>query len=140
MIVFGYCQSPLSSPSTLVTLDKMYQILGNNLKPPNLQVVFVSIDPIRDNIDRLSEYVAFFNPTFKWATGGDPALRKLTSQLGVSYKSDPQTPLAEDENSLITHTTSIVIINPKGQYLAVFKEPLNAFVMANAVLALAQPS
>ena len=101
---------------------------------------FVSIDPIRDNIDRLSEYVAFFNPTFKWATGGEPELRKLTSQVGVSYHSDPQTPLTEDENSLITHTTAIVIINPKGQYLAVFKEPLNAFVMANAVLALAHPS
>ena len=82
------------------------------------QVLLVSVDPNRDSVDKLSQYIAYFNPEFKALRGEHGALFPFARNLGLMYA------IADDttqKNYLVDHSASIVLINPDGQIAAIFK-------------------
>ena len=63
LIVFGYTYCPDVCPMTLVTLKKTVENLGS--LSSRVQVVFVSVDPERDSIEKLARYIPNFNRIFR---------------------------------------------------------------------------
>ena len=60
LIFFGYTQCPDVCPSTIFKLKQIYDLLDQNQKLSKLpQVIFISVDPERDNPETLSEYLTF---------------------------------------------------------------------------------
>lgn len=123
-LFFGFTHCPDVCPTTLATLktvdaslrsDPVYQARG--------QMVFVSVDPERDDAKTLKEYIAYFNPAFKAVTGTDAGLRQLTGALGVLYaKVDTNAP----DGYSIDHTASIFLLDPQGRLVALFSLPHDA--------------
>ena len=87
---------------------------------PNLQVVLISLDPERDNLQTLSTYTHSFNKNFIGATGQIQELRKLQSQLGIFSERD-----TTSSNYQLQHTSSILLINPQGKWAGLFKFGMN---------------
>jgi protein SCO1 len=118
ILFFGFTNCPDICPTTMATLSEMYLDLGEAEKE-RLQVVMISLDPERDTVEKMAEYVPYFDEDFVGVTGDANFILRLTTQLNVAYT---QVPLGED-NYTVDHSTQLVLINPKGHYHGFFKAP-----------------
>jgi len=62
LLFFGYTFCPDVCPFTLADLNTLHEQLGD--QADDLTVVFVSVDPERDTIEKMATYVPAFNPNF----------------------------------------------------------------------------
>ena len=125
---FGYTHCPDVCPTGLATLARFAARLGRDGDKVPIQVVFVSIDPQRDTLERLAAYVPYFDPGFIGVTGDDKALVQLTRQLGILFARVDQQDSAA--GYLMDHTASFILTDPQGRYRAVFGVPQDDELMA----------
>ncbi|MCG7897007.1 MAG: SCO family protein [Candidatus Thiodiazotropha lotti] len=131
---FGYTYCPDICPTTMSLFSEMNDLLKREQQTDPYKITFVSVDPQRDSLERLAEYVTYFNPEFLGATGPEPALEKLTKPLGILYQR------VETEDSamgyVMDHSASIILVDPQGQYHAYFSPPHDPQKMANDFLSI----
>lgn len=114
---FGFTHCSSVCPVSLEMLNKSYPALQAAI--PDLQVVFVSLDPVRDTKAELKKYTESFNPNFIGISGKIESVRKLQSQLGV-YSAVDNSANTKDGYQL-QHTSSIMLISPQGKWVGMFK-------------------
>jgi protein SCO1/2 len=120
VLFFGFTHCPDVCPSTLATLSAARRQLTDLPAGERPSVVLVSVDPGRDTVERLAEYVAFFDPEFVGVTGDPEALEALTRQLGVAVMvGEPD----DSGNYAIDHTATLFLVDPQGRMAAVFGMP-----------------
>ena len=124
IVFFGFTHCPDICPTTLAMLNDTYSKLKDSEKE-RLQVVMISLDPERDTVEKLAEYVPYFNPEFIGVTGNKHLIRRLTAELNVAYN---QVPLSGDDYT-VDHSTQLILINPKGHYHGFFKAPHTEITM-----------
>ena len=78
---FGFTFCPSVCPTTLATLAQARRKLGSSAA--DVQVVYVTVDPERDNAARMKEYLAAFDPTFVGGTGTAERLAAVRKDYGV---------------------------------------------------------
>ncbi|MCU7959456.1 MAG: SCO family protein [gamma proteobacterium symbiont of Bathyaustriella thionipta] len=120
-LFFGYTHCPDVCPTTLLRLTEVYnRTAAEHDLQANTDVIFVSVDPGRDTPQHLKKYVEYFAKYFIGLTGKKEQIDKLSKALGIAYSIHP--PEAEDEpdNYLVDHSAAILLINPQGQFQAVF--------------------
>jgi len=122
-VYFGYTYCPDVCPTTLVELDRAQKSLARTGLDADNQYFFVSVDPKRDTLKRLAEYVPYFNAKFVGVTGSDPALRQFTQEVGVLYLF-PQGRKGNDY--LVAHSSPVLLFDPEARLHAVFTEPQKA--------------
>jgi protein SCO1/2 len=123
-VFFGYTYCPDICPTTLSTLTGVVKQLQTDPQGlSNIQVVFVSVDPQRDSPDLLESYMKYFNEAFQGITGTQQDIDSLTRQFGAGYMKEPETAPGE---YLVSHTSSIFLVDPYGQLLASFSPPHDA--------------
>ena len=120
LLFFGYTHCPDICPTTMgvVAQARKVAIANNHLFP---QVYFVSVDPERDNVEMLSEYVQYFDTDFIAVTGDEQLIKAFTLQMSVVYMKMP----AEDNagDYIIDHSSALLLINPEGKLVAFFNPP-----------------
>ena len=126
LLYFGFTQCHSICPAAMSELHKMNVILhhSSNMKSYP-QVYMISLDPARDTIATLEQYVTGFDKDFKGALGSPEMIRQLSQHLGIVYDSQPR------KDGQIDHSGSITVINPAGEVAAFFTPPLNAQLMAD---------
>lgn len=117
----GYTFCPDICPVTLSNLASVYPQISGSAQP--VQVLFISVDPARDSIERLHEYMQFFNPEFVAVTGEHKELFPLVRAMGMMYAIAEST---DNPNYLVDHSASVVVINPQGQVIGRFKPEFSA--------------
>lgn len=121
LIFFGYTHCPDICPTTLTELKKVFKLLGDSPKP---DVLFVSVDPERDDRQTLKDYITFFNKNFNAATSDKQEIHKLAAEIGVAYYIEEHQP--GEMNYTVDHTAAIFLMNPKGQLQGLFRSPHEA--------------
>ena len=116
MIFFGFTNCPDVCPTTLATLNETYSKLKDSEKE-NLQVIMVSLDPERDTVDKLDQYMPYFNTEFVGVTGNKHFIKRFTTEINIAYN---QVPLGGDDYT-VDHSSQIVLVNPNGHYHGFFK-------------------
>ncbi len=106
LLLFGYTRCPDICPTSLAEL----RLLAGVLQDLPLQVVFISIDPQRDTVEGLADYVAYFHRGFIGATGDSGNLRALADSIGVQFKLR-----AAGSSAAIAHSISLSLIGPGGK-------------------------
>ncbi len=114
LVFFGYTSCPDVCPTTLQNLGFIYDDLKNLAN--NSQVLLVSVDPVRDTQEKLSQYIAYFNREFIALRAGHDVLFPFARNLGLMYAIS-----GEEEGYLVDHSASLVLINPDGNITAIFK-------------------
>ncbi len=113
LLFFGYSQCPDICPTTLSSMAAIYQNLETEFIADDLpNIVFVSIDPERDQLEQLGSYIRFFHPNFLAATGEHSQLEALTRQLGLLYTIEAHDAGVTDY--LVDHSSGIVLLNKEG--------------------------
>ena len=116
LVFFGYTHCPDVCPATMSNLARVMKNIPVD-DQNNIQVVLVSVDPERDNINQLKTYVEFFNKNFKGVTGKDEQLQMFSQSLGAIYFKGE---VDEKGNYAVDHTSKVFLINPEGKRAGLF--------------------
>ena len=82
LLQFGFTACGNVCPATLATLAQVTRALGEQAAA--VQVVYITIDPERDDVERLRLYLAAFDPAFIGGTGSEETLAAVRKAYGVA--------------------------------------------------------
>ena len=119
LVFFGFTNCPDICPTTLQTLANVRRELieaGSESLP---RIVLVSVDPERDTPEILGQYVDYFGDDNLAVTGDLEELSKLTKTLGIYFEKVP----GEDGNYSVDHSAAVLVIDPNGEFSALFSAP-----------------
>lgn len=124
LVFFGYTSCPDICPTTLHVLNSVTAMLAEKEEKLLLgtQVIFISVDPARDSIDMLADYMAFFNKDFIGATGDKKNIDNVAQQFGAGYVMEEET---EPGQYQVSHTSAIFLVAPDTKLVAAFSQPHN---------------
>ena len=125
-LFFGYTHCPDVCPTTLQAMAMTLKAIKPGERP--VGGMFISVDPERDTQERLAQYPSYFHPAIGGATAEMAKLKQLTGPLGVLHAkvADPRS----DDNYLVDHSASILLIDPDGRLGAVFGAPHDPTIVA----------
>ncbi len=83
LLFFGYATCPDICPTTLTKMEQLTTALGAKAKL--IQVVFITIDPVRDTVSKLNSYIPFFHPDFLGLTGSEEAINRVARQFSARF-------------------------------------------------------
>ena len=147
ILFFGYTSCPDVCPTQMTILKQLVSHPKINNKP---QALLVSVDPERDTAEKLKSYVQAFNPAFIGITAKDKTeLERFSRELGVYYEyvetvrgvsqdhskhnmHNHEMQKEEKKDYEVNHTASFILINPNGEYAALFTSPYNVDDMVKA--------
>ncbi|ERS92149.1 SCO family protein [Halomonas sp. PBN3] len=112
VLFFGYTYCPDVCPMSLAVVR---QALAE-LEPAQRQRVvplMVSVDPERDSLERLEEYLAFFGERFIGATGSQAQLEELAERYGVVWRKVEAPDSAMGYT--IDHSSSLYLVDREGE-------------------------
>jgi len=95
LLYFGYTSCPDVCPIDLSKISQAYQLMKN---ADSLQVVFVSVDPMRD-IGSLNNFASAFNSAFLGLTAHQDELMSISKTLGVYHEVVQSQELAQEDHS-----------------------------------------
>jgi protein SCO1/2 len=111
LLTFGFTNCAAVCPTTLATLAQTRKKLGKAAN--TVQVVYVTVDPARDDAARMRSYLAAFDPSFIGATGAPGVLEAIRQKYGVTAVKQGTGP-----DYAMAHTSSIFLIDPAGKLRA----------------------
>jgi protein SCO1/2 len=139
LLFFGYTHCPDICPTTMGILAQAKKTATAN-KEMFPGVIFISVDPERDKVEMLGEYVQYFDEDFIGVTG-DPALIKaLTLQMSVVYMKMPAESDSKADAYLVDHSSALLLLNPEGRLKAFLNPPHEpALVLRDIQTVISQP-
>jgi len=120
LVFFGFTHCPDVCPTTMAFLNQFLQSLEGT-EAEDTSVVMVSVDPARDTVSVLAEYVPYFNPDFTGVTGEFLDVHRFATALNTPFRKVA----GQGENYQVDHSANVVLINPLGDYHGFFKAPLD---------------
>src|SRR5690348_4872829 len=110
LLYFGYTHCPDVCPLTLVHLHTVLQKMGK--AADDVRVLFVTVDPSRDTVPVLHQYVTAFDPRIAGLTGTQDAIAQLAKRYRAFYK--PETPKDKAGDYDVTHSSAIYVFDRDG--------------------------
>ena len=112
LIYFGYTSCPDICPTSLGSLGAALKKL-DPIQQQQIQPLFISIDPERDDLKNLQNYAHYFYPGMIGATGKVDYLKTLAQRYGAYFRKVPM------ENSNLgysmDHSSTIFVVGKDGR-------------------------
>ena len=112
LMFFGYTFCPDVCPTTLAESTSWRSAL--NLTEENLRIIFVSVDPERDSLENLAEYLTAFGSPVVGLTGSQEQIDNAKRVFSV-FSEKVDDPGASEY--LINHTASVFMIDAEGGFI-----------------------
>lgn len=113
LLYFGYRNCPDYCPMTFAELRQVYAALDE--PADRLKVVFVTVDPERDDLEGLEQYVHAFHTDFIGLRDDGEVLKQLTDEFGISVEKVER---KDGGPYSVDHTVTLFLINENGKILA----------------------
>ena len=114
VLFFGYTYCPDVCPMSLAVMRQVMQGLDEEQRK-RVVPLLVSVDPERDTLERLAEYVGYFGEDIVGATGSEEQLRELADRYDVIWRR-VETPDSAMEYT-IDHSSSLYLVDRNGAIL-----------------------
>ncbi len=109
LLYFGYTNCPDVCPTTLANLADVLQRIGAGAD--RVRILFVTVDPNRDTLPLLAEYVRAFSPQIEGLRGTPDQLATLARRYRIVYSVSPET---KDHPYEVTHSSAIYVFDGSG--------------------------
>ena len=119
LVFFGFTNCPDICPITLQILSVAKQQLEQQGQVPLPRIVLVSVDPDRDTPEKMASYLSNFGDGNLGVTGDIDEIRQLTDGLGIFFEKRA----GETEFYNVDHSAVVIVIDPDGQFHALFGSP-----------------
>ena len=110
-IFFGFTYCPEVCPTTLTDMTAWLKTLGPHAN--RLNVVFVSVDPERDNPAVMKDYLSNFDPRIRGFTGTPDQAARAAKAYRVYYQKVP----LDGGGYTMDHSSSIYLFDAKGRFV-----------------------
>jgi protein SCO1 len=117
LLFFGFTHCPDVCPTTLALMTQLHRDPALRA----LRMIFVTVDPDRDDALTLRHYVEAFGGGFTALRGEDAALDPLLKNLGAVRSVQPRA----GSDYAVDHSATLYFINGKGALSAVFTPPFD---------------
>ncbi len=145
LFVFGYTFCPDICPTEMQVVTAALETLGPQAK--TIKPIFVTIDPARDTVAVIKDYISHFHPRFTGLTGSADQIARITKAYRVHYaraaqstgeetdkdKNEDQNQAAGDADYLMDHSTIIYLMGPDGEFLKHFTYTTDSGKLADAL-------
>ena len=118
LINFGYTHCPDICPMVLGRLAKLTKKLEHerSIGKAYLQTLFITVDPDRDTVPHLKEYLAFFEAGFIGLSGSVEQMLKISKQYAAFTQKQP----GEQDEYQVIHNDKIFLIDKRGRLRALY--------------------
>ncbi len=110
LIFFGYTSCPDVCPATLSEMREVRKALGE--RAADVDMLFITVDPARDSLERMGKYVSLFDPAILGLTGSPEALEAVYRAYGVTVEFQTETTAA---GYLVTHSSRVYVVDRAGK-------------------------
>ena len=115
VLFFAFTSCPDICPTTLSSISKAY----SELNVP-VRIILVTVDPERDSLEVLKNYLASFNEKFIGYRGEFDEIVKLAQQLNVAFGKIPG---SQPGTYTMDHNASLALVDSNGNYVGFIKSP-----------------
>jgi len=113
LVYFGYTFCPDVCPTELQSMTVALNDMGKEADA--ITPVFVTIDPARDDVAAVRDYIGFFHPRLVGLTGTPEQVEAMTDAFGVFYARARDT--GETTDYLMDHSSLIFLMDEDGRYV-----------------------
>ena len=113
LVFFGFTHCPDVCPTALNDMSAVLTELGT--ASDKLQPIFITVDPERDTVGAMSQYVANFDPRIVTLTGTPEQIAQAAKAYRVYYKKVPQS-----DDYTMDHTGILYLMDPQGRFMTHF--------------------
>ena len=117
LIYFGYTYCPDICPFDLIKISNVFEKnpdLKNKLIP-----IFITVDPVRDSVEKLNEFIKNFNPAFSGLTGNNKEINHVLKKFKIYVKVNKKN--HEDLDYLVDHSSLIFLIDENDKYINFYR-------------------
>lgn len=118
MVFFGFTYCPDICPTTLAYMASVMDLLGPEAE--RVAPIFITVDPARDTVAVMAEYVAAFHPRMTGLTGTDAQVAEAARNFRAYY--ERMADAAAPGGYLMAHSGYIYLMRPDGRFDSVFRE------------------
>lgn len=129
LIYFGFTACPEICPTELQKMSQALEMVGT----PNadkIQSILITIDPVRDTVETLANYVPLFHPRLVGLTGTEDEIDDVIALYRIYAKKVDEPDLNE---YTMDHSSYIYLMNPSGELVSIYKTDDNAEYMAEDI-------
>lgn len=115
LVYFGFTFCPDICPTELTMISQTLDTLGDEAEA--VEALFITIDPERDTVEAMADYVGLFHPRLIGLTGTAEQVAGAARAYRAYYAR------VEDPGAsyyLMDHSTFVYLMGPEGENLAVF--------------------
>lgn len=112
MVFFGFTFCPDVCPTTLSDISGWLDALGEDAE--RLNVVFITVDPERDTVTAMADYVGYFHPAIRGWTGSADQIARATEGFRASYERVP----TDGGDYTMNHTASVFLFDVEGRFVS----------------------
>jgi len=113
LLFFGYTHCPDVCPTTMTNVAQAMDMLASD-EQAKVQPIFITVDPERDTVEHLAEYVGFFHPKLIGLSGSMQQIREVAKTYSVEFFVDDDADAGKG-NYLINHTSYLFLIDSSGK-------------------------
>lgn len=128
LIYFGYGFCPDVCPTELANMATALDLLG--AKAEAVTPVFITVDPTRDTVAFLADYVVNFHPRLVGLTGTPEAIAAVAKSFKVYYAKSRK---SAGDDYLMDHTSFVYLMGPDGRFLTLFRGQTDPKTMAETI-------
>ncbi|WP_341863783.1 SCO family protein [Gymnodinialimonas sp. 57CJ19] len=111
MAFFGFTYCPDVCPTTLSDISGWLDALGD--EAASLNVIFITVDPERDTVAAMAEYVSYFHPAIRGWTGPEEQIARAAEGFRAVIERVP----TDSGDYTMNHTASVFLFNAEGQFV-----------------------
>ena len=110
LLFFGFTNCPEICPTTLADLSQITKEVTSN--DDSINIIFVTLDPKRDNKEHLKDYIQYFDGNIIGVTGNQIEIKEFADNWGVFYEAVKTT----NSNYTLNHTATVFMIDALGNF------------------------
>ena len=110
LLFFGFTNCPEICPTTLADLSQITKEVTSN--DDSINIIFVTLDPKRDNKEHLKDYIKYFDGNIIGVTGNKIEIKEFADNWGVFYEAVKTT----NSNYTLNHTATVFMIDALGNF------------------------
>ena len=105
LLFFGFTNCPEICPTTLADLSQITKEVTSN--DDSINIIFVTLDPKRDNKEHLKDYIQYFDGNIIGVTGNKIEIKEFADNWGVFYEAVK----TSNSNYTLNHTATVFMID-----------------------------